>query len=122
MNDSRSAGVLDRAALRALHETVGGDDAFMAELIDTFLEEAPALVSEMRRALAAGDAPTLRRASHTLKSNCRTFGALELGDICQQIEELAASTRLDEAAPLVDHAVVGYPPVETALRAEREAS
>lgn len=122
MNDSRSAGVLDRTALRTLHETVGGDDAFMAEIIETFLEEAPALVSEMQRAVATGDAPTLRRASHTLKSNCRTFGALQLGDLCQQIEELAASARLDDAAPLVDRAAVGYAPVEAALRAEREAS
>ncbi len=115
-------GVLDRGALDSLLELTGGDTAFMAELIDTFLEEAPALVSEMQRAVAAGDALTLRRASHTLKSNCRTFGALHLGDLCQQIEELAVSARVDDAAPLVDRAAAGYHSVGAALRAEREAS
>ena len=51
---------------------------FLAEMIDTFLDDAPGLMAEIEGAVASGDAAALRRAAHTLKSNSRTFGALRL--------------------------------------------
>ena len=52
----------------------------------TFLEEAPAMLAELRDALAAGDADTFRRAAHSLKSNSHTFGALALGALARDLE------------------------------------
>ncbi len=51
----------------------------MRELVDTFLAEAPAMLDDLRAALAANDAERFRRAAHSLKSNSNTFGALALG-------------------------------------------
>jgi HPt (histidine-containing phosphotransfer) domain-containing protein len=98
---------------------VGGDPEFLAEMIDTFLDDGPKLVAEMQTTAVTGDAATLRRAAHTLKSNSRTFGASALADFCQEIEERAATGKLDELAPLVARVVANYADVAAALRAER---
>ena len=75
---------IDAARFAELQATAGAD--FVVELIDTFLHEAPALLAELRAALAAGDADGYRRAAHSLKSNGHTFGAMKLGAQARAIE------------------------------------
>jgi HPt (histidine-containing phosphotransfer) domain-containing protein len=74
----------DITTFKTLQETVGAD--FVKELVDTFLEDAPNMLDDLRGALAAGDADRFRRAAHTLKSNSNTFGALGLGAIARELE------------------------------------
>jgi histidine phosphotransfer protein HptB len=68
--------IIDDSALSALSDMVAGDPAFLAEMIDAFTEEAPAMLALMQSSLATGDAAELRRAAHSLKSNSATFGAM----------------------------------------------
>ncbi len=75
---------IDRATFDALKQTAGAD--FVRELVDTFLQEAPSMLNELRRALAAQDADKFRRAAHSLKSNSNTFGALTLGALARELE------------------------------------
>ena len=60
--------------------------AFVAELVDTFLAEAPLMLDDLRSALAAGDKDRFRRAAHSLKSNSNTFGASTLGAMARSLE------------------------------------
>jgi HPt (histidine-containing phosphotransfer) domain-containing protein len=75
---------IDRATFAELQETAGAD--FVAELVDTFLEDAPALLAELRSARAVADAGRFRRAAHSLKSNSHTFGASALGALARGLE------------------------------------
>ena len=75
---------IDLATFRALEETAGAD--FVAELVGTFLEEAPAMLAELRTAAEARDAVQFRRTAHSLKSNGNTFGALALGAMARDLE------------------------------------
>lgn len=75
---------IDLATFTALRDTVGDD--FAIELVDTFLEEAPGILAELRNALAATDADGYRRAAHSLKSNASTFGALTLAGLARDAE------------------------------------
>jgi len=75
---------IDRATFKALEEAAGAD--FVQELVDTFLVEAPAMLDDLRSALAAEDADRFRRAAHSLKSNSMTFGALALGAMARSLE------------------------------------
>ncbi len=79
-----NAPVIDAATLAELQASAGAD--FVAELVDTFLEEAPLMLAELKGALAAGQAETFRRAAHSLKSNANTFGALALGTLARDLE------------------------------------
>ena len=76
--------VIDRKTFSELQATAGAD--FVAELVDTFLQEAPAMLADLRDAAAAGDATRFRRAAHSLKSNSNTFGALPLGALARELE------------------------------------
>jgi HPt (histidine-containing phosphotransfer) domain-containing protein len=76
---------IDVATFQALKEAAGAD--FVLELVGTFLVEAPAMISDLRSALAANDADRFRRAAHSLKSNSMTFGALTLGAMARSLEQ-----------------------------------
>jgi histidine phosphotransfer protein HptB len=76
--------LVDRAVFTELQQTSGAD--FVAELVDTFIEEAPAMLVEMRAALASGAADRFRRAAHSLKSNADTFGATALATQARALE------------------------------------
>ncbi len=89
------------AVVDELMDAIGGDRAFLAELIDTFLADAPAQVAAMREAVAAGAAEALVRPVHTLKSSAATFGATELTERCRALEAQARSGSLDGAEAAV---------------------
>ena len=69
--------VIDLPTFTELQEAAGAE--FVTELVGTFLDEAPAMLAELRSAQEAGAADTFRRAAHSLKSNSHTFGATRLG-------------------------------------------
>ena len=75
---------IDRSTFTELQETAGVD--FVAELVGAFLEEAPRMLAELRRALAAQSADVFRRAAHSLKSNSHTFGASRLAEMARELE------------------------------------
>ena len=110
---------LDPSALDRLLELAGGDDAFVAEMIDTFLHDAPGLVQDMHSAIASGDAAALRRAAHSLKSNSRDFGAPVLSGMCLELETMGKEEALDSAPEKFAEAEVEYVRVTAALEALR---
>jgi HPt (histidine-containing phosphotransfer) domain-containing protein len=75
---------IDLATFSELQDTVGAE--FVAELLDTFFKEAPAMLAELRAARGAADADRFRRAAHSLKSNSHTFGARTLGALARDLE------------------------------------
>jgi HPt (histidine-containing phosphotransfer) domain-containing protein len=89
---------IDRQALDKLREIVGGEESDLIELIDAFLGEAPDIVAALMAAHAASDLVAGRRAAHSLKSNARDMGAIELAEICVRLEALCAAGVLPDAA------------------------
>jgi CheY-like chemotaxis protein/HPt (histidine-containing phosphotransfer) domain-containing protein len=89
---------IDRAVVARLTESMGGDEGFVAELIDQFAVDAPGLVAAARAGLEAGDAGEVYRAAHTLKSNAATFGANQLVDRSRRLEQAAKDGSLDDGA------------------------
>jgi len=89
------APTIDLAVFAELQEAAGAD--FVAELVGTFQEEAPAMIAELRGALAAGNAEAFRRTAHSLKSNSHTFGATRLGELARDLE---LGGLVPDAAPL----------------------
>jgi HPt (histidine-containing phosphotransfer) domain-containing protein len=75
---------IDLATYTELQDTAGAE--FVIELVDTFLEEAPGMLAELRSARAAQDADRFRRAAHSIKSNANTFGAQVLAALARELE------------------------------------
>ena len=93
-----SAKPIDPGVYAELKATMGPE--FVVELVDTFLDEAPGMLVELRAARVEGDADRFRRAAHSLKSNANTFGAIGLAGRARELElkGLDAVPALDEAA------------------------
>ena len=89
---------IDQAVYSKLQATTGVE--FVAELVDTFLEEAPGMLAELRKARADGNAERFRRAAHSLKSNANTFGAVNLAALARELElkGLDSDSAREEAA------------------------
>ncbi|MDM4767754.1 Hpt domain-containing protein [Pelomonas sp. SE-A7] len=91
MNDSTA---IDLAVFGELQANTGAD--FVAELVDTFLDEAPQLLKQLHQARSAGDADSFRRTSHSLKSNGNTFGAMAFAAQARSLE-LGGLAEADDA-------------------------
>ena len=89
---------IDLTVYSELQATTGPE--FAVELVDTFLEEAPVMMMELRSARAEGDNERFQRAAHSLKSNANTFGAVTLANLARKLElqGIDADPRRDDAA------------------------
>lgn len=103
---------IDKPTLRKLRDVVGGSDADLMELIQSFLEEAPELLRSLTSARQSADLALVRRSAHSLKSNCRDFGALGASALLSEVETLTANGIMPQDAALT----AAYIEVESALR------
>jgi histidine phosphotransfer protein HptB len=88
-------GEIDMTTFEELKQTSGAD--FISELIDTFLDDGPKLIGQMKAALKAKDAESFRRAAHSLKSNSATFGASHLSALAKELETIGKENKLGDA-------------------------
>jgi len=109
---------LDAAVFGELRQMLG-QDKFLAEAIDTYLEDAPKLLQAIAVAVAQGKATELEQAAHTLKSSSALFGATSLSHFCQELEVRGSTGSWTEAAALMPQVKTEYEKVRTALQQER---
>jgi PAS domain S-box-containing protein len=111
---------LEAAALQNLRD-LGGVE-FLAEIVDVFLADAPALITSLRSSLLRRDTDELRRAAHTLKSNGSTLGAAAFAELCRIVEQRAKDGRLDGISQDVDRIEQEYRTLQEALASLRSGS
>jgi len=97
-----------------------GED-FLVELIDVYLDEAPARMAQLQSAVDGHDAETLSREAHTLKSSSANVGATTLSAIAQQVELAGRTGKTENLAEVVRHMAATFAEVKTALEALRHA-
>ena len=108
---------LDTSVLAALLDSVGGDAAFVADLVETYLADGVDQLAEIDDAIRSSDPEALVRPAHTLKSSSRTVGANRLGELSRQIEMLGRSGSTTGAGGLAAAARTEWTDIEAALRA-----
>lgn len=91
---------LTAEALRRIREAVGDDDAVVADILQSFVDEVDVLLDGLSAAAAAGDAATLRRIAHTLKSSCRDLGDESAADLCAMLEHAARHGEIADAGSM----------------------
>jgi HPt (histidine-containing phosphotransfer) domain-containing protein len=87
--------VIDKTTFEELKQ-MSGDD-FINELIDTFLEDAPKMIADIKSGFATNNADIFRRAAHSMKSNAATFGASQLAALAKELEMLGKENKVHEA-------------------------
>lgn len=110
--------ILDQATIAELRESVGGDEAFIADLVATYLSEGPDNLEQMRAAAQIGDADAIVRPAHTLKSSSASLGALRLAQIAREIE---LSGRTNQATGLVERVAAAQEAWQATVDAIKQA-
>jgi HPt (histidine-containing phosphotransfer) domain-containing protein len=107
--------VIDQTVFDELKSAAG--DEFVAELVGTFLEEAPGMLAELRAARAAVSVDRFRRAAHSLKSNALTFGATALAAQARAIELQGLGADAAADGVVLDALDAAYAQAASALKA-----
>lgn len=84
---------------RAL-ERASGDEDVLGSVLELFLEQTPARLAAIQRALEAGDAETLEEAAHTIEGSAHDLAMPRLRDIAHRIAVLSAQGDFEAAAAL----------------------
>jgi two-component system, sensor histidine kinase and response regulator len=95
---------------------VDGDRALLGAVARAFLQESPGLMEGIRRAVAAGNAPALRIAAHTLKGSMRCFAAPRAAATVFELEKMGQENRLQNAGDSLAALETEFAQVATALR------
>jgi HPt (histidine-containing phosphotransfer) domain-containing protein len=107
-------GVIDLSTFEALKDTMGAD--FISELVQTYLDETPQLISKLQEALDRKDCDAFRQSAHSIKSTSNSFGALDLGSLAKELEYMGRESNLDGAPVKVEKLVNDYSAVKLALK------
>ena len=79
---------IDPAALESYQEFMGEEaEAFILDIVSSYRENAPKLISAIEEALSGEDQEAFTRAAHTLKSNSATIGATDLSQLSAEMEQ-----------------------------------
>ncbi len=106
--------VIDMNALKRLLDVIGGDPEDLQDLIDEFESTTPEILQEIQTAGANADWSALRISTHSLKSSCRDFGAIELAKLCEELEHQCRSEAVVDADAQITQ-------ISSALTAARQA-
>lgn len=118
IGDSGGVYPLDPDVLAELRTELE-DDELVVELVDTFVEETPSRIEQLRLAASREDKTMVSSLAHAVKGSAGTFGAREVVRLCQQLEEAAgalegsAGHRIEE---LVDRLTGEYAQAAEALQ------
>lgn len=108
---------IEISTFQELRQMSGAD--FIGELVDTFLDDTPKLMKELRSALQAKDADSFRRAAHSLKSNAATFGAKHLSELARELEQIGKDGKLADVGDRLANLEQTYQSAATELKGLR---
>jgi len=84
-------------------QNIGGDQDLMVQLVDLFLERQADMMSQVRQALALGDAAAVERSAHTLKGTAGNLCAPELTLAAGRLEAVGRLGMLHDAPAVYAH-------------------
>ncbi len=112
--------VLDESVLERLVASLGEEGPqIVNELMDDLEAEVPGQLDAIEQAFRGGDAATVRRVAHTLKSTAALFGGMRLSDTMRMIEAIALEERLEDVPAELARARDHYTPFISMLSAWR---
>jgi len=92
-------------SLKNVDELSGGDNEFIAVLVQTFLEEIPPDLDSMVQAVESDNPQMAYQYAHKMKPNLQLFDI----DLLKQIKQIEAWSKTnkakDEIKPILDHIV-----------------
>ncbi len=83
-------------------ERLGGDEEFLAELLEEMLSQLDEGIGELKEAVDQADYERLKRTAHGLKGASANLNIDGLAALFKQLEEMAAEQNLSDANEAID--------------------
>jgi HPt (histidine-containing phosphotransfer) domain-containing protein len=93
--------------LNYLEELSNGNNEFIIEIINIFIQQVPEFISNMNKFLEDGNYESLSREAHTAKSSALIFNLEETAEILKTIEITASENNIDNLPALIKKADTG---------------
>ena len=113
--ETRGAQVAPVVDVTVLKRLVGDGADTVLEFLADYLASARQLAKELRTAFGAGDVQQVVVITHKLKSSSRSVGALALGDLCAELENVGRTDDNTAVAQYMVQFEVGLAAVETEI-------
>lgn len=78
--------IIDFEAIENLRALNPEDSGFLKEIIDIFLDDTPARITELKQTLSTGDITGFSRAAHSIKGSSSNVGASRLRSAAERLE------------------------------------
>ncbi|MBE9223084.1 response regulator [Cyanobacterium stanieri LEGE 03274] len=118
----RSMTELDQNIIAELKDMIGEEDfeEVFQDLINSYLEDSPKLVEDLKVGVEKKDLAQIKINSHTLKSSSITLGASYLSDLCRQVEGHCQDGNMEAIGELLPLILDEYAHVEDLMEGELE--
>jgi HPt (histidine-containing phosphotransfer) domain-containing protein len=84
-----------------MREAADGDDEFLKQLVEVFLDDTALRMKELNAALAARDGRNIGRTAHQLKGSSANVGATMLFDLAKTLEKMGQGNELSGASEII---------------------
>jgi CheY-like chemotaxis protein len=112
-----SQSVIDSTVIQGLKDMGGEDgDEILAEIIDSYLEDAPKRLQAIKAAIAGSNPKALNQSAHALRSISAAVGAIRVAQICGEIETIGGIGSTVMANGYISELEGEYKQVQTALQ------
>ena len=91
----------DMNIIQNLKDLSNGDDSFLKEIVDIYLNQAPGLINDIRTNAFTNNSDSLSKSAHTLKGASLNVGAFKFADICNKIEIAGKENNLQNIDNLI---------------------
>jgi HPt (histidine-containing phosphotransfer) domain-containing protein len=98
-----------------LRDRFDGDLDLLRIVAGTFLETSPPLLSDIREAIAAGDAGSVSQIAHRLRGSLANFGADHAVEAAFRLEKMGAEGDLAGADAICETLIEGYETLRAGL-------
>lgn len=116
--ENQKAPALDAEVLAKLRD-LGKNGDLLKRLAAIYLENATALMEQLRTAVADRHGDSVRQGAHAFKSSSANVGALGLAALCVELEAIGRSGILNEAEAVFGLIELEYERVRDALQFEK---
>lgn len=106
---------VDTNTLESLREMLGHDEAVFIKVVECYLAESTQLVTELCDYVNNNNSKLIERTAHKLKSSSAAIGAVNLTQLCLEMEKIGKSGDLGEGSQKLSQITQEYAKVKIAL-------
>ncbi len=107
---------------QALTRIVGDNPAAHVRLLDKYLLTAHDTLDTLRKAAEAGQWTGVADQAHKLKSSSRSVGAMQLGALCERLEQAGRENKVELCKLLLESVTQAYAQVQVRIQEKRTST